>query len=183
MKTYLPIGSVVLLKEASKRIMIVGVAQIEAGTGKIWDYSAVPYPDGMIDSNRLVLFNEDQIHTHFFVVFQDSEGIQFHDSLSSNDQLNQDPNQDIHDEVSRLIADTYERMEKSLHRSISSIEEMSRALFYDKPNLASKLLGTTNNLRIAMEYFKAGDIDTFLEINKRCMREIDQSFEDEDDLI
>jgi len=83
-KNYLPIGSVVLLKEAEKRVMVVGLAQKEAETEKIWDYSAVLYPEGMFDSNNLFLFNEDQVESLFFIGFQDAESLQFLKNLSES---------------------------------------------------------------------------------------------------
>jgi len=85
MKEYLPIGSIVLLKEAEKRIMIIGFAQEEAETGKIWDYSAVLYPEGMFELDNFFFFNADQIQAIFFMGFQDAEGMQFLDALSNLD--------------------------------------------------------------------------------------------------
>ena len=44
----LPIGTVVLLKNSKKRIMIIGLLQkqIKDGEEIIWDYSACFYPEG-----------------------------------------------------------------------------------------------------------------------------------------
>ena len=53
MKKFLPIGSVVLLKESQKRIMIVGVKQKQANSDKVWDYSACLYPEGILDPEKL----------------------------------------------------------------------------------------------------------------------------------
>ena len=53
MKRFLPIGSVVLLKESKKRIMIVGVKQKQIASEKVWDYSACLYPEGIINPDRL----------------------------------------------------------------------------------------------------------------------------------
>jgi len=83
MKNYLPIGSVVLLKEADKRIMIIGLAQKEAETETVWDYSAVLYPEGLLDPSKLYLFNHDKLQTIFFIGFQDPEGIQFLSDISN----------------------------------------------------------------------------------------------------
>ncbi len=85
MKRYLPIGSVVLLKNSEKRIMITGVRQQEAGTDRIWDYSACLYPEGIIDPDRLYLFNTDQIERLYFIGFQDGEGLAFLDKLNHLD--------------------------------------------------------------------------------------------------
>ena len=57
----LPIGSVVLLKESNKRVMIVGRLQRQMGTEKVWDYSACFYPEGILDPQKMFLFNHDQI--------------------------------------------------------------------------------------------------------------------------
>ena len=88
-KNLLPIGSVVLLKEANKRIMIVGRAQKNAATGKLWDYSACYYPEGILDPNQLFMFNHDQIEAVFFIGFQDKEGLDYQGALNERiDELN-----------------------------------------------------------------------------------------------
>ena len=86
MKRYLPIGSVVLLKESTKRVMIVGLRQKEEGTEKIWDYSACLFPEGVLDPDQLYLFDNDQIEQLFFVGFQDAECLQFMSGLSHMDE-------------------------------------------------------------------------------------------------
>jgi len=73
----LPIGSVVLLKDSSKRVMIVGLKQQQENDPKIWDYSGCLYPEGIIDPDRLFLFDHTQIEVLFFIGFQDGEGMQF----------------------------------------------------------------------------------------------------------
>ena len=46
----LPIGSVVLLKNSTKRVMISGVAQVstDGGDEKVYDYTGVLYPEGFM---------------------------------------------------------------------------------------------------------------------------------------
>ena len=78
----LPIGSVVLLKEGNKRVMIVGRLQRQAGTDKVWDYSACFYPEGILNPSELFLFNHDQIQIVFFLGFQDKEGLEFQKVLT-----------------------------------------------------------------------------------------------------
>lgn len=73
----LPIGSVVLLKDSNKRVMIVGLKQRQEKEEKVWDYSGCLYPEGIMDPDRLFLFDHDQIQTLFFIGFQDGEGMQF----------------------------------------------------------------------------------------------------------
>ena len=85
MKKYLPIGSVVLLKDSQKRIMVVGVRQKQVDSGKIWDYSACLYPEGILDPDKLFLFNNDQIERVYFVGFQDGEGLAFMEAVCKLD--------------------------------------------------------------------------------------------------
>ena len=82
MKRYFPIGTVVLLKDSERRVMIVGLRQQEADSDKIWDYSGCLYPEGIIDSNALFLFDEEQIDMLFFIGFQDGESLQFLDAVN-----------------------------------------------------------------------------------------------------
>ncbi len=82
MKRFLPIGSVVLLKESKKRIMIVGVKQKQIDSEKVWDYSACLYPEGIINPDRLYLFDSEQIERVYFIGFQDGEGLAFINKLN-----------------------------------------------------------------------------------------------------
>ena len=55
--SYLPIGSVVLLKEASKKIMITGFASVSPDTGdKVYDYSGCVFPEGFVDYDEVFVF-------------------------------------------------------------------------------------------------------------------------------
>lgn len=83
MKRFLPIGSVVLLKESRKRVMIVGVKQKQANTEKVWDYSACLFPEGIINPERLFLFDSEQIERLYFVGFQDGESLGFLNKLNT----------------------------------------------------------------------------------------------------
>ena len=65
---FLPIGTVVMLKEGTKRVMIAGFCAVENGENeeenaerKIWDYSGCLYPEGFLQSNQTCLFDHDQI--------------------------------------------------------------------------------------------------------------------------
>ena len=57
----LPIGSVVFLSGGSKRLMIYGRFQQQIETEVVWDYIAVPYPEGNISEEHRYLFNHDRI--------------------------------------------------------------------------------------------------------------------------
>lgn len=63
MNNYLPIGTIVLLKDATKKILIVGYLPQEGKDTKVFDYSGVPFPEGLIDSRKILLFDHNQIET------------------------------------------------------------------------------------------------------------------------
>ncbi len=58
----LPIGTVVMLKKGNKKLMIIGVKQMEAGNPDVvYDYIGVIYPEGYLGENAVFLFNHDAI--------------------------------------------------------------------------------------------------------------------------
>ena len=83
-KIYLPIGSVVRLKDATKRIMIIGFyvkSESDIDNNKIYDYVGCLYPEGMIDSKTNLLFNHDQIEEVYALGFTDDEEKKFKKDL------------------------------------------------------------------------------------------------------
>ena len=69
----LPIGSIVLLKGGRKKIMIIGVKQTDLNTNIVYDYLAIPYPEGFISSDCLFFINQDAIDQVFFKGYEDEE--------------------------------------------------------------------------------------------------------------
>jgi len=61
MKNLLPIGSVVLLDGGEKRLMVIGVIQVNPADGKEYDYLACLYPEGFVGPEHTYLFNHDDI--------------------------------------------------------------------------------------------------------------------------
>ncbi|WP_282138336.1 DUF4176 domain-containing protein [Rossellomorea aquimaris] len=59
--TLLPIGTVVKLKKVEKPVMIYGRHQIQKKTNNIFDYIAVPYPEGHLTDEFNVFFNRELI--------------------------------------------------------------------------------------------------------------------------
>lgn len=66
MKELFPLGTVVLLKEASKSLMIVGTTQMDED-GNEFDYISVVFPEGYIDEETFFLFNHEDIESVLFV--------------------------------------------------------------------------------------------------------------------
>ena len=77
MKELLPIGSVVMLNGATKRVMICGRIQTKVDDGTTYDYSACYYPEGIINPKELFLFNNDDIDMVYFLGLQDVEEFKF----------------------------------------------------------------------------------------------------------
>lgn len=79
-----PIGTVVTLKGGGKRIMIIGIKQINSETNTEYDYIAVPYPEGNIGGDKYVLFNQSDIDELFFIGYNDIERQNFLDKLEEH---------------------------------------------------------------------------------------------------
>ena len=71
MKKYLPIGSVVTLKGQTKKVMIIGRSQICEDV--LYNYSACPFPEGYLGSDKLYVFNNDDIETAYYIGMQNDE--------------------------------------------------------------------------------------------------------------
>lgn len=72
----LPIGSVVLLKNAQKKIVIMGLLQTkhtENGRNITYDYMGVPYPEGYMGRETGLLFNHENVQEVVFTGFVNEE--------------------------------------------------------------------------------------------------------------
>lgn len=75
---YLPIGTVVLLKNAKKKIMITGFAVKGKETGdKVYDYNGCLYPEGVISSDKNLMFDHNQIDKIYYMGFVSEEEKEF----------------------------------------------------------------------------------------------------------
>lgn len=80
---YLPLGTVVMLKTATKRLMITGFCMIaKEDNSKMYDYSGCIYPEGIIDFEQIVLFNHDQIDKVYHMGLSDQEELNFKNKLN-----------------------------------------------------------------------------------------------------
>ena len=83
-KEFLPIGSVVLLKGGTHKIMINGYcAMATERKNKTFDYRGCPYPEGILESNGVALFDIDQIDKVCFTGFKNDESLDFLDKLEA----------------------------------------------------------------------------------------------------
>lgn len=93
---YLPIGTIVLLKNGKKRLMIDGFCVQSEETGELYDYSGCFYPEGIISASNTFTFNHDQIERIYFIGYNDEEEQLFKKKLPellsksiNNSQFNQ----------------------------------------------------------------------------------------------
>ena len=77
----LPIGTVVLLKDTNKRIMIYGRAQKALESDKVWDYVGCLYPEGNIGPEHSFLFDREQIERIDHKGLQDQEEKEFLEAI------------------------------------------------------------------------------------------------------
>lgn len=77
----LPIGSVVVVGDSKKKVMIIGVCQKGGSEGKIWDYCGVVYPEGFLDPQKMFLFNNEQISQIIALGYQDAEQLAFKEKV------------------------------------------------------------------------------------------------------
>ena len=78
----LPIGSVVLLKNGTKRIMVYGRKMRSKSENRVFDYIGCLYPEGAMDSEHVILFDHEQIQLVYFIGFQDVEEFLFRSRLN-----------------------------------------------------------------------------------------------------
>lgn len=64
-KKYLPLGTVITIKNNDFFYMIVGYTQ--KISDKTYDYIVVKYPVGFVDFNTLTFFNHDNIETIIYL--------------------------------------------------------------------------------------------------------------------
>lgn len=90
---YLPLGSVVLLKNATKRLMITGFYITPTDKpDEIYDYCGCLYPEGVISTEQTAVFNHDQIDKIYCIGFKDEEEIKFKEELNKRIENKEDSN-------------------------------------------------------------------------------------------
>ena len=78
---FLPVGTVCLLKDATKKVMVNGYLVSDGQNGEVlYDYSAILFPSG---NNSKLAFNHDQIEKIISMGYQDEETAAFIQELNS----------------------------------------------------------------------------------------------------
>lgn len=79
-----PIGTVVLLKEGEKAIMIIGYAFIDTSDqNTVYDYCGCLYPEGIIASDEFLLFQHENIEKVLNLGYINDDAEVFLDGLSN----------------------------------------------------------------------------------------------------
>lgn len=74
----LPIGSVILLKGGTKKLMITGIKPVTAEKPDvIYDYIGVIYPEGYLSNEYNFLFNHEDINDIVFTGYNNPEREEF----------------------------------------------------------------------------------------------------------
>lgn len=82
---YLPIGTIILLKNGKKKVMITGFCASDKNQFIQYDYVGCLYPEGMISSDKILMFNHNQIDKIYHLGYRDNEEIEFKKYLDSYD--------------------------------------------------------------------------------------------------
>ena len=79
MNKYLPIGTVVLLKDGTKKLMVIGYGF--SNDNKTFDYAGCLYPEGIFNLENLFAFDHEQISNVYYTGYIDEEGQEFQTKL------------------------------------------------------------------------------------------------------
>ena len=81
-QTLYPLGTVVMLKGGKKRLMVVGFDPLnETRTNKAYDYIGCLFPEGILATDKLAMFNHDQIEKVYLEGLSDDEEKEFKEKL------------------------------------------------------------------------------------------------------
>ena len=78
-----PIGTVVMLRGGQKRLMIVGFDPLnEERTNKAYDYIGCLFPEGILATDKIAMFNHNQIEKVYHEGLFDEEEKEFKERLA-----------------------------------------------------------------------------------------------------
>jgi len=90
---FLPIGSVVLLKGGSHKLMIIGYCSTHnVNDKKIYDYVGCFFPEGILGLDQSLIFNHSDIKDIYYVGYSDNESKDFNKKLELFIKNNVDSN-------------------------------------------------------------------------------------------
>lgn len=148
MEKYLPIGTVVILKNGKKRIMITGYIVQGKETGdKVYDYIGCLYPEGVISSDRNLLFDHDQINQIFYVGYSDDEQKSFMVKLHQlvSNELGQNGNPTQQESQNNVEQTNTENVEQSNNQDMEPVISFDDVAVSNEINESQNSMQSTNN--------------------------------------
>ena len=82
MENLLPLGSIVILKDGEKKLMIYGRLQLAADTNEHFDYVGCLWPEGNLNVEHTYLFNHSDVDTVAHYGYSDDEELAFMEVLA-----------------------------------------------------------------------------------------------------
>ena len=80
---YLPIGSIVRLSNATRKVMVTGYnMETPNRPGKVYNYSGCIFPEGVLRSDVTIVFDHNQIEEIFFKGYENEEQKSFIEKIT-----------------------------------------------------------------------------------------------------
>ncbi|MDO4535237.1 MAG: DUF4176 domain-containing protein [Clostridium perfringens] len=83
----LPLGSIVILKNGFKKLMIIGRKILQGKNEKLYDYLGCLYPEGDIGEEYKFIFNHEDIDKIIFKGYEDKEEEAFKKALEKAENI------------------------------------------------------------------------------------------------
>ena len=80
---WLPVGSIVRLKDAERDIMVAGYMLKDGMSDRYWDYVGYPFPEGKRNPDVDYFFNKDMIEEIKLIGYLDGDAMGFMEALES----------------------------------------------------------------------------------------------------
>lgn len=108
---FLPIGTVVLLKNGKKELMIISYCmmpngdvydkfgKVENHDNQVFDYGACLYPEGLITTDQIFAFNHEQIEKICFTGYETEIQKELSDAL--NEELEEEDEEEVSEEINQ----------------------------------------------------------------------------------
>ena len=78
---FLPIGSVVLLKDGEKSLVICGYCAKPGEDGSLYDYIGVMYPEGIRSSKEFIFFNHSDLEKVLYTGYESNEFLKLNSDM------------------------------------------------------------------------------------------------------
>lgn len=83
-KELLPLGSIVLLNSGKKKLMVTGyLVSTNDYPNHIFDYCGCMYPEGILRSDTICVFNHSEINKIIFKGYMDNEEKDYLDNIKN----------------------------------------------------------------------------------------------------